>query len=89
MAFHNDVAARNVCVNASGHVRIIHFGNASICRDTAVLRQEVESTCRLVKCDRPMRTPKACVQCSGRASQVYKKTTRFQQRQAAPCLLVV
>ena len=87
---HNDVVARNVCANASGHVRIIDSANASICRDTAVLRQGVESTFRLVNRDRPLRTPKACVQCSGRASQVYKKTTRFQQlQQAAPCLLVV
>jgi len=85
---HNDLAVRNVCVSANGHVRLLDFGNASICRDTAMLSQEVESTLRLVRCDRSLRTSKACLQCStGRASQVYRKSFRFQCGREAPLCL--
>lgn len=84
---HNDLAVRNVCVSTTGHVRVLDFGNASICRDTAMLSQEVESTVRLVRCDRSPHTSKACLHCSaGRASQVYRKSFRFQcRREASLC----
>jgi tRNA A-37 threonylcarbamoyl transferase component Bud32 len=82
---HNDLAVRNVCVSTNGHVRILDFGNAIIYRDTAVLSQEAESTLKLVRCDRSLRTSKACLHCStGRASQVYRKSFRSQCTREAP-----
>ena len=85
---HNDLAVRNVCVSANGHVRVLDFGNVSICRDAAMLSQEVESTLSLVSDDRSLRTSKACLQCStGRASQVCRKSFRFQCRREAPLCL--
>ena len=58
---HNDLSTRNMCVAASGQVKILDFGNAAMCRDLTVLHEEMESALSRVRSNKSQCTAKAMV----------------------------